>query len=137
MYFKEYIKTARTPTKADAVQLIDGISMATVQERAKATFKTIGQNFLWWLQRCTADYDGPVIFVTWDAKGATQTLELLSCEMRRAALSLLNNPPPVFPRYGRKEYRPLAPNLTVRPSIGPPTSPAHHRTRRNETFPLI
>lgn len=88
--FKEYIKTARTPTKADAVQLIDGISMATVQERAKATFKTVGQNFLWWLQRCTADYDGPVIFVTWDAKGATQTLELLSCEMRRAALSLLN-----------------------------------------------
>ena len=46
------------------------------------------------------------------------------------------NPPPILPGSAGIVHRPLAPNRAVRPSVGPPSSPAHHRTRRNETFPL-
>ena len=49
--FHEFVRTSSTPSAEAATQVIDGVSMETVQELAVDTFPAVGQAWCEWLKR--------------------------------------------------------------------------------------
>jgi hypothetical protein len=92
-----------TPSAEAATQVIDGVSMETVQELAVDTFPAVGQAWCEWLEEsakaaaddAAADKASAICLVVWDESSDRKTcspLELLFTELRRADLQMPDVP---------------------------------------------
>ena len=87
--FYKWVKTESSPTREAAAQLIDGVSMGTVQEQATDKFAVVGGAWIDWFGRCTSDASSAVCLLVWDEvreRSACSPFELLFTELRRAQL---------------------------------------------------
>ena len=101
--FHEFVRTSSTPSAEAATQVIDGVSMETVQELAVDTFPAVGQAWCEWLEEsakaaaddAAADAASAICLVVWDESSERKTcspLELLFTELRRADLQMPDVP---------------------------------------------